>query len=63
MAYFLFLAVKLATPTYANPGDPTSHILVTITLAAAVIYTIPPVIMFFLAQKNIMEGIVTTGLK
>jgi multiple sugar transport system permease protein len=57
------LAVKLATPTYANPGDPTSHILVTITLAAAVIYTIPPVIMFFLAQKNIMEGIVTTGLK
>jgi multiple sugar transport system permease protein len=57
------LAVKLATPTYANPGDPTNHILVTITLAAAVIYTIPPVVMFFLAQKNIMEGVVTTGLK
>jgi ABC-type glycerol-3-phosphate transport system permease component len=36
---------------------------VTLTLAAAVIYTIPPVIMFFIAQKNIMEGIVTTGLK
>jgi multiple sugar transport system permease protein len=57
------LAVKLATPSYANPGDPTNHILVTITLAAAVIYTIPPLIMFFLAQKNIMEGIVTTGMK
>jgi len=57
------LAVKLATPTYVNPGDPTNHILVTITLAAAVIYTIPPVIMFFLAQKNIMEGVVTSGLK
>jgi ABC-type glycerol-3-phosphate transport system permease component len=57
------LAVKLATPTYSNPGDVTGHIFVTITLAAAVIYTIPPVIMFFLAQKNIMEGVVTTGLK
>lgn len=57
------LAVKLATPTYTNPGDPTGQILVTLTLAAAIIYTIPPVIMFFLAQKNIMEGVVTTGLK
>ena len=57
------LAVKLATPTYTNPGDPTGQLLVTITLAAAIIYTIPPVIMFFIAQKNIMEGIVTTGLK
>jgi multiple sugar transport system permease protein len=57
------LAVKLATPTYTNPGDPTGQLLVTITLAAAVIYAIPPVIMFFIAQKNIMEGVVTTGLK
>ncbi len=57
------LAVKLATPTYSNPGDPSGHILVTLTLAAAIIYTIPPVIMFFIAQKNIMEGVVTTGLK
>ncbi len=57
------LAVKLATPTYVNPGDPSGQILVTLTLAAAVIYTIPPVIMFFIAQKNIMEGVVTTGLK
>jgi ABC-type glycerol-3-phosphate transport system permease component len=57
------LAVKLATPTYTNPGDPTGQLLVTITLAAAIIYTIPPVIMFFIAQKNIMEGVVTTGLK
>jgi multiple sugar transport system permease protein len=57
------LAVKLATPTYTNPGDVSGHIFVTITLAAAVIYTIPPVIMFFIAQKSIMEGVVTTGLK
>jgi multiple sugar transport system permease protein len=57
------LAVKLATATYSNPGDPTSQIYVTITLAAAIIYTVPPVIMFFIAQKNIMEGVVTSGLK
>jgi multiple sugar transport system permease protein len=57
------LAVKLATPTYTNPGDVSGQIFVTITLAAAIIYTIPPVIMFFLAQKNIMEGVVTSGLK
>ncbi|RIK35158.1 MAG: carbohydrate ABC transporter permease [Chloroflexi bacterium] len=57
------LAVKLATPTYTNPGDVSGQIFVTLTLAAAIIYTIPPVIMFFLAQKNIMEGVVTTGLK
>ncbi|MBV7330398.1 carbohydrate ABC transporter permease [Chloroflexi bacterium TSY] len=57
------LAVKLATPTYSNPGDVSGQIFVTITLAAAIIYSIPPVIMFFLAQRNIMEGVVTTGLK
>jgi multiple sugar transport system permease protein len=57
------LAVKLATPTYTNPGDVSGQIFVTLTLAAAIIYTIPPVIMFFLAQRNIMEGVVTTGLK
>ena len=57
------LAVKLATPSYSNPGDVSGQIFVTITLAAAIIYTIPPIVMFFLAQKNIMEGVVTTGLK
>ncbi|MFZ4659559.1 MAG: hypothetical protein ACOYNY_21315 [Caldilineaceae bacterium] len=48
---------------YTNPGDVSGHIFVTITLAAPVIYTILPVITFFIAQKNIMEGVVTTGLK
>jgi multiple sugar transport system permease protein len=57
------LAVKLATPTYSAPGDVSGQVFVTMTLAAAVIYTIPPVIMFFLAQKNIMEGAVMSGLK
>lgn len=57
------LAVKLASPSYMNPGNTSGQALVTITLAAAVIYTIPPVIMFFLAQRNIMEGVVTSGLK
>jgi ABC-type glycerol-3-phosphate transport system permease component len=57
------LAVKLAAPTYTAPGNVSGYVFITITLAAAVLYTIPPVIMFFLAQKNIMEGVVTSGLK
>jgi ABC-type glycerol-3-phosphate transport system permease component len=57
------LAVKLAAPTYTAPGNVSGYVFVTITLAAAVLYTIPPVIMFFFAQKNIMEGVVTSGLK
>lgn len=57
------LAVKLATPSYTPAGNVSGTAFVTITLAAAIIYTIPPVIMFFLAQKNIMEGVVTTGMK
>jgi multiple sugar transport system permease protein len=57
------LAVKLATPSYMHPGNTSGQALVTITLAAAVFYIIPPVIMFFLAQRNIMEGVVTSGMK
>ncbi len=53
------LAVKLAT-SYL---DPKGNALYTITLAAAAIYTLPLVIMFFLAQRHILRGVVTSGLK
>jgi len=33
------------------------------TLAAALMYTIPPLIFFFLMQKKLARGIVTTGVK
>jgi ABC-type glycerol-3-phosphate transport system permease component len=36
--------------------------LTTIILATAVLYVLPVVIIFFLGQKYILEGIVTSGL-
>jgi multiple sugar transport system permease protein len=53
------LAMKLAS-SYVDPhGNP----LYTQTLAAVVIYALPLIVVFFLAQKQIMRGVVTTGLK
>jgi multiple sugar transport system permease protein len=53
------LAVKLAT-SYVNPqGIP----LTTVTMAGVIIYVIPMMVIFFVAQKYIIQGVVTTGLK
>ena len=52
------LAVKLQTG-YLSPHGQT---LTTIILAAAVLYILPVLIIFFLGQKYILEGIVTSGL-
>ena len=53
------LAVKLAT----SYRDPHQNPLITLTMAGVVIYVLPMVIVFFLAQKYIIQGVVTTGLK
>jgi len=53
------LAVKLAS-SYV---DPHQNPLITLTMAGVVIYVIPMVVVFFLAQKYIIQGVVTTGLK
>jgi len=53
------LAIKIAS-AYVNPQG---HQIVTVTLAASVVYTLPLVIMFFLGQKHILRGVVTSGLK
>ncbi|MCC6628414.1 MAG: carbohydrate ABC transporter permease [Chloroflexi bacterium] len=46
--------------TYAgDPGEPKDHLL----MAGSVIATFPIVIVFFLAQKYFVQGIVTSGLK
>lgn len=46
--------------TYAgDPGEPKDHLL----MAGSVISTLPIVIVFFLAQRYFVRGIVTTGLK
>ena len=53
------LGVKMATG-FKNPQGIT---LTTVSLAANVIYIIPLVVVFFILQKNILKGVVTSGLK
>ena len=53
------LGVKMATG-FINPKGIR---LVTISLAANVYYILPMVIVFFIAQKNILKGVITSGLK
>ena len=46
--------------TYAgDPGEPKDHLL----MAGSVIATLPIVIIFFLAQRYFVQGIVTSGIK
>ena len=54
------LAAILAGAGYVNPqGYP----IVTLKLAGSVLYMLPPILIFFFAQKYIMQGVVTSGLK
>jgi multiple sugar transport system permease protein len=53
------LGVTLAT-AFKNPQGVD---LKTISLAASVIYILPLIIVFFFGQKNILKGVVTSGLK
>jgi ABC-type glycerol-3-phosphate transport system permease component len=43
--------------------DPQGNDLKTISMAANVIYVLPLIIVFFFAQKHILKGAVTSGLK
>jgi len=52
------LAVKLRTSYVDQQGLD----LKTITLAANVVFILPLVIVFFLGQKYILQGVVTSGL-
>jgi multiple sugar transport system permease protein len=53
------LSVKLQSAY----SDPHGNTLVTVVIAASVLYTLPLIVMFFLAQKHILQGVVTSGLK
>jgi multiple sugar transport system permease protein len=62
---FLFLKASnttLAVQLQKGYLSPQGQTLTTIILAAAVLYVLPVVIIFFLGQKYILEGIVTSGL-
>jgi multiple sugar transport system permease protein len=54
------LGPKIATG-YNDPGLQIT--LVPVTLAAALLFTVPPVLAFLALQKKLARGIVTTGLK
>jgi multiple sugar transport system permease protein len=54
------LGVKVATGYY-DPGQQIT--LIPITLAGAMLFTLPPVLAFLVLQKKLTRGIVTTGLK
>lgn len=43
--------------------NPQGFDLKTISLAASVLYILPMIIVFFFAQKHILKGVVTSGLK
>lgn len=53
------LSVKLATAYVTPKGFP----IVTDTLAAIFIFMLPIVVLFFVAQKHIIRGVITSGLK
>jgi multiple sugar transport system permease protein len=54
------LGVKVATGYY-DPGQ--QFTLIPATLAGAMLFTLPPILVFFLLQRKLARGIVTTGLK
>jgi len=58
-------AAKTSLGVYLSSAysDPKGLPLDTLTLAAIMVYILPMLIVFFVAQKYIIQGIVTTGLK
>lgn len=63
----LYLDNQLATLAVVLSGafyvDPKNNVIITITMAGVVMYALPLVVVFFIAQRNIIRGVVTTGLK
>jgi multiple sugar transport system permease protein len=53
------LAMKLATAFV----DPRGNALVTVTIAAIVIYILPLIVAYFFSQRQIVQGIITTGMR
>ena len=43
--------------------NPQGFAMVMPTLAAAAIYTMPLIVLFFVGQKYIIQGVVTSGIK
>lgn len=46
-----------------NFRNPQNITIVTVASAAAILYILPPMVAFFIAQKNILKGVVMSGIK
>jgi multiple sugar transport system permease protein len=57
--YTVSLGLRLFQTSPADPGEPREHLM----MAAAVIATIPCVLLFFAAQRFFVRGIVMSGIK
>ena len=55
------LATALSTISYTQNGS--KLVLQSVTTAAALLILLPVLIIYFLGQRFIVEGIVTTGVK
>ena len=55
------LAVAMSNG-YSDPASPTT-ILTNVLAAGSVLYTLPVIVLFLVAQRFFVQGIVTTGLK
>lgn len=56
------LSTALISTSYSLPNQPTIQLEPVIN-AAAVLLTLPVIVVFFLGQRYLVEGIVTTGIK
>jgi multiple sugar transport system permease protein len=57
--YTVSLGLRLFQTSPADPGEPKEHLM----MAAAVIATIPCILLFFAAQRFFVRGIVMSGIK
>jgi multiple sugar transport system permease protein len=57
--FTLALGLRYFSVTHGQPGTPTLHLL----MASCVMSTTPIVVLFFLAQRYFVQGIVMSGLK
>jgi len=57
--FTLALGLRYFSVTHGQPGTPTLHLL----MASCVMSTTPIVLLFFLAQRYFVQGIVMSGLK
>jgi len=57
------LAIILFQTTFIDPLSPVARVMVPVVLSASILLLVPSLLFFFLGQRSLVEGIVTTGIK